>query len=83
MDYQPDIKDEGILWSESQDFGDGFKTVRSASDTLLNLTVFEGHKKIRNGSALVLDTWHKKDHQLWKLSPLCKSYNASIVTDEY
>ena len=83
MDYQPDIKDESILWSESQDFGDGFKTVRSASDTLLNLTVFEGHKKIRNGSALVLDTWHKKDHQLWKLSPLCKSYNALIVTDEY
>lgn len=70
VDYQADMKDDAILWTESQDFGEGFKTVRSASDTLLNLTVFEGNKRIRNGSALVLDTWHKGDHQLWKLFPL-------------
>eukprot|EP00250_Pteridium_aquilinum_P018896 c24230_g1_i2 orf=466-1494(-) len=70
VDYQADMKDDYILWTESQDFGEGFKTVRSASDTLLNLTVFEGNKRIRNGSALVLDTWHKGDHQQWKLLPL-------------
>lgn len=70
MDYRPGIRDDDILWTESQDFGEGFKTVRSASDTLLNMTVFEGNKKIRNGSALVLDTWHTADHQLWKVFPL-------------
>ncbi|KAI5057646.1 hypothetical protein GOP47_0027661 [Adiantum capillus-veneris] len=26
MEYRPDIKDDDILWSESQDFGEGFKT---------------------------------------------------------
>ncbi|MCO5605900.1 hypothetical protein L7F22_060086 [Adiantum nelumboides] len=33
MDYRPDIRDDDILWSESQDFGEGFKTVRCASNT--------------------------------------------------
>jgi hypothetical protein len=81
VDYQQDINDDSILWSESQDFGEGFKTLRSVSDTLLNLTVFEGQKKIRNGSPLVLDTWHKKNHQLWQLSPLCKQCCA-LMTEE-
>lgn len=70
VDYEEGLKDDSILWTESQEFEEGFKTVRAASDTLLNLTVFEGNKRIRNGSALVLDTWHKGDHQLWKLFPL-------------
>ncbi|KAH6557477.1 hypothetical protein KP509_1Z112300 [Ceratopteris richardii] len=72
IDYRrPEIKDDDILWSESQDFGEGFMTVRCASNTLLNLTVLEGAKSVRDGSELVLETWHKADHQLWKLSPLC------------
>eukprot|EP00250_Pteridium_aquilinum_P002315 c12513_g1_i1 orf=735-1307(-) len=39
-EYQPYMLDEDVLFSESQDFGEGFKTIRMASDTLLNMTLF-------------------------------------------
>eukprot|EP00249_Psilotum_nudum_P036812 c879_g1_i1 orf=182-1015(+) len=72
IDYKPGILDDDILWTESQDFGEGYKTVRMASDTLLNMTVFHGDKKsggLKDGSPVVLDTWHKQDYQLWKIFP--------------
>ncbi|KAH7289806.1 hypothetical protein KP509_30G019500 [Ceratopteris richardii] len=73
--------DEDILFSESQDFGEGFRTVRMASDTLLNMTLLLKEKKsslfhhsapdeIKEGTAVILDTWHENDNQLWKLFPL-------------
>lgn len=67
--YSPDIQDDDLFWTESQDFGEGFKSVRMASDTLLNLSVGSGNK-FEDGSHLILDTWHKKDTQLWKVFPL-------------
>eukprot|EP00249_Psilotum_nudum_P011757 c23364_g1_i1 orf=760-1338(-) len=81
VDYRPGMQDEDILWTESQDFGEGYKTVRSAYDTLLNLTLFQEEKKgglfhhsdkhstpeVKEGCPVVLDTWHKGDHQLWKI----------------
>ena len=62
MDYEANIRDDDIMWTESQDFGEGFKTVRCASNTLL--TVSGG------GKTLELDTWHKTANQLWKIFPL-------------
>eukprot|EP00249_Psilotum_nudum_P004873 c18355_g1_i1 orf=320-1180(-) len=73
VDYQPGISGDDILLTASQDFGEGYKTIRSATDTLLNMTVFQGDKRfggLRNGSPIVLDTWHKQEHQLWKIHPL-------------
>ena len=64
MDYEANVRDDDIMWTESQDFGEGFKTVRCASNTLLNLTVSRG------GKTLELDTWHKTANQLWKIFPL-------------
>ncbi|KAH7302527.1 hypothetical protein KP509_23G076400 [Ceratopteris richardii] len=64
MDYEANVRDDDIMWTESQDFGEGFKTLRCASNTLLNLTVSG------QGKSLELDTWHKTDHQLWKVFPL-------------
>lgn len=85
VDYRPGFVDEDLLFSESQDFGEGFRTVRMASDTLLNMTVpHEEEKKslfhhtekipeVTEGAPVVLDTWHKIDRQLWKIFPLsCK-----------
>ncbi|MCO5613393.1 hypothetical protein L7F22_067669 [Adiantum nelumboides] len=87
VDYRPGMLDEDILFSESQDFGEGFRTVRMTSDALLNMTLFhEDEKKsffhhsdkmshkVKEGTPLVLDTWHEQDNQLWKLFPLCKVY---------
>ncbi|KAI5057655.1 hypothetical protein GOP47_0027670 [Adiantum capillus-veneris] len=31
VDYQAGMKDDDVLWTESQDFGEGFKTVRRSS----------------------------------------------------
>ncbi|MCO5593161.1 hypothetical protein L7F22_047167 [Adiantum nelumboides] len=31
VDYQADLKNDNILWTESQDFGEGFKTIRRSS----------------------------------------------------
>lgn len=67
--YTSEIQDDDLFWTESQDFGEGYKTVRKASDTLLNLSVACGNK-IENGSAIILDSWHKRDSQLWKIFPL-------------
>lgn len=79
VDYQPNTLDEDLLWTESQDFGEGFKTVRMASDTSLNMTLLKEEKKsffhrddksaheIKEGTPIVLDTWHEKDNQLWKI----------------
>jgi len=72
-DYMPGMPDDSILWTQSQDFGDGFRTIRIASDTLINITVYHGDRRLhglKNGSPLILDTWHKQDHQLWKILPL-------------
>ncbi|KAH7445672.1 hypothetical protein KP509_01G019700 [Ceratopteris richardii] len=82
VDFHRAHADEDLLFTESQDFGEGFCTLRMASDTLLNMTVHHEEEKggllhhaakgpeVREGAPLVLDTWHKKDHQLWKLFPL-------------
>ncbi|MCO5561994.1 hypothetical protein L7F22_015620 [Adiantum nelumboides] len=82
VDFRPGHIDEDILFSESQDFGEGFRTIRMASDTLLNMTVFHEEEKkslfhhgdkqptVTEGALLVLDTWHKQDNQLWKIFPL-------------
>lgn len=74
VDYKPDLAmDDDILWTQSQEFEEGYKTVRMASNTLLNMTVFHSDKKsrgLKNGSPIILDTWHKQDHQLWKILPL-------------
>lgn len=67
VDYNPDMQDDDLFWTESQDFGEGFKTVRMASDTLLNLSHSGGFE---DRSSIIFDTWHKKDNQLWKIFPL-------------
>jgi hypothetical protein len=64
-----DSEDE-LFWTESQDFGEGFRTIRMVSNTRLNLSVLRAGNTSENRFSLVLDTWHKKDNQLWKLFPL-------------
>jgi hypothetical protein len=63
------MEEDELFWTESQDFGEGFRTIRMVSNTRLNLSVIRAENS-ENGFSLVLDTWHKKDNQLWKLFPL-------------
>lgn len=64
--------DENILWSESEDMGYGYRTVRKANDIRLNLDAFQGDRRsggMKDGTRVVLWKWNKQDNQLWKLSP--------------
>lgn len=69
----PSTYDENILWSESEDMGYGYRTVRMANNIGLNLDAFQGDRRsggIRDGTRVVLWKWNKQDNQLWKLLPL-------------
>ena len=86
VDHRRGMVDEDLMFTESQDFGEGFRTVRLASDTLLNMTLmpeeekssgglFHHHKaenQVKEGTPITLDTWHEKEAQLWKIFPLCE-----------
>jgi hypothetical protein len=68
----PSSYDENVLWSESEDMGYGYRTVRMANNIGLNLDAFQGDRRnggIRDGTHAVLWKWNKQDNQLWKLSP--------------
>ncbi|BFG37438.1 hypothetical protein CerSpe_237120 [Prunus speciosa] len=68
--YNPDILDESILWTESADLGDGFRTVRMVNNIRLNLDAFHGDKKsggVHDGTIIVLWNKNKGDNQRWKI----------------
>ncbi|KAH9288148.1 hypothetical protein KI387_032265, partial [Taxus chinensis] len=70
--YEGDSYDESVLWSESEDMGFGYRTIRKANDIGLNLDAFQADRKhggIREGTRAVLWKWNKQDNQLWKISP--------------
>ncbi|CAL9024101.1 unnamed protein product [Prunus brigantina] len=70
--YNPDILDESILWTESADLGDGFRTVRMVNNIRLNLDAFHGDKKsggVHDGTIIVLWNKNKGDNQRWKIVP--------------
>lgn len=71
-EYRPDAFDESILWTMSQDMGNGFRTLRQVNNIRLNVDAFHGDKKsggITDGTPVVLWEWKKGENQLWKLVP--------------
>ncbi|KAL6605826.1 hypothetical protein ACP70R_041479 [Stipagrostis hirtigluma subsp. patula] len=72
--YNPDDPDldESVLWTESNDVGDGFRCIRMVNNILLNFDAFHGveeHGGVRDGTAVVLWEWHEGDNQSWKILP--------------
>lgn len=73
--YDPDTLDESVLWTESKDMGDGYRTIRMVNNVGLNVDAFHGDSKsggVRDGTTIVLWDWNKGDNQLWKIFPFCK-----------
>eukprot|EP00252_Welwitschia_mirabilis_P021231 TRINITY_DN5377_c0_g1_i1.p1 TRINITY_DN5377_c0_g1~~TRINITY_DN5377_c0_g1_i1.p1 ORF type:complete len:263 (+),score=10.74 TRINITY_DN5377_c0_g1_i1:164-952(+) len=71
-EYKPDSLDESILWSMSEDKGEGYRTVRQVNDITLNMDAFRGDKKsggVRDGTPVVLWKWKKGENQIWKIVP--------------
>lgn len=74
--YNPDTFDQSVLWTESRDTGEGFRTIRMVSNIRLNVDAFNGDKKhggVRDGTTIVLWQWKKGENQRWKIVPYCKS----------
>ncbi|CAN1233567.1 Ricin B-like lectin EULS3 [Linum perenne] len=68
--YKPDMLDESVLWAQSKDMGEGFRTIRMVNNIRLNVDAFHGDKKsggVRDGTTIVLWQWNKGDNQLWKI----------------
>ncbi|KAF6146492.1 hypothetical protein GIB67_037792 [Kingdonia uniflora] len=72
--YNPDVLDESVLWTESKDLGDGYRCIRMVNNIRLNLDAFNGDKNhggVHDGTTAVLWEWKKGDNQRWKISPYC------------
>ncbi|XP_075496511.1 ricin B-like lectin R40G3 [Primulina tabacum] len=70
--YNPDVLDESILWTESKDLGDSYRTIRMVNNIRLNVDAFHGDKNhggVHDGSTIVLWEWKKGDNQRWKIFP--------------
>lgn len=70
--YNPDVLDESVLWTDSKDLGDGYRTVRMVNNIRLNVDAFNGDKNhggVREGTTIVLWEWLKGDNQRWKIIP--------------
>lgn len=74
-EYDPESRDESVLWTQSEDMGEGYRCVRMANKITSNLDVLRGDKKsggVKEGSPVILFAWKKQDNQIWKIIPACK-----------
>ncbi|WOL16347.1 ricin B-like lectin R40G2 [Canna indica] len=79
--YNPNYLDESILWSESNDTGEGYRCIRMVNNIRLNFDALHGdkdHGGVRDGTMVVLWEWLKGDNQRWKIVPCCKLYYAPL-----
>lgn len=76
VEYEPSTRDESVLWSQSEDMGDGYRCIRLANKITWNLDVLRGDKKsggIKDGAPVILFPWKKQENQLWKITHACES----------
>jgi hypothetical protein len=71
-EYEMGFRDETILWSQSEDMGDGYRCIRMVNKITSNLDALQGDKKsggIKDGTPVILFKWKKQENQIWKLTP--------------
>ncbi|GFQ01244.1 hypothetical protein PHJA_002268300 [Phtheirospermum japonicum] len=71
--HNPNGLDESVLWTESNDLGDGYRAIRMVNNIRLNIDAFNGDKNhggVRDGTKIVLWEWKKGDNQRWRICPL-------------
>ncbi|KAL6986912.1 hypothetical protein U1Q18_012677 [Sarracenia purpurea var. burkii] len=70
--YNADVLDESVLWTQSKDLGDGYRTIRMVNNIRLNVDAFNGDKNhggVHDGTTILLWEWKKGDNQRWKIIP--------------
>lgn len=71
--YKPDEFDASILWTESKDLGQGFRTIRNVNNVKLCMDAFHGdkdHGGVHDGTIVALYECWKGDNQnqQWKIA---------------
>ncbi|CAN5972067.1 unnamed protein product [Sphagnum jensenii] len=80
-EYEMGFRDETILWSQSEDMGDGYRCIQMVNKITSNLDALQGDKKsggIKDGTPVILFKWKKQENQIWKLTPACASHIGPI-----
>ncbi|KAJ4721211.1 Ricin B, lectin domain containing protein, partial [Melia azedarach] len=65
--YDPSVMDVSVLWTQSMDFGEGYRTLRMVNNIRLNVDAFQGDQRIEDGNKIVLWEWNQGANQLWKI----------------
>ncbi|KAK1650443.1 hypothetical protein QYE76_068248 [Lolium multiflorum] len=72
VDYSPDSVDVALLWTLSDDLGEGFHCIRSVSHLGFVLDAAEGKPEsggTHNGTPVILFESHGGQNQKWKMMP--------------
>ncbi|XP_059624538.1 ricin B-like lectin R40G3 [Cornus florida] len=69
--WNPDEMDYSILWTQSEDMGGNFRTIRMVNDITLNIDALHGNVEdpqgICDGTTIVLWQWNHGGNQLWRI----------------
>lgn len=71
-DFELGVRDESLLWSQSEDMGEGYHCIRMVNKITSNLDALQGDKKsggVKDGTPVILFTWKKQENQVWKIIP--------------
>lgn len=82
--YSKDELNEVVLWTQSDDVGNGYKCIRPVDNINLNLDANHGDPEsggIQDGTDLILFKWKKKENQKWKILPI--SFNPISQVQKY
>ncbi|KAF7147367.1 hypothetical protein RHSIM_Rhsim03G0000300 [Rhododendron simsii] len=64
--YNPNVLDESVLWTESKDLGDGYRTMRMVNNIHLNVNAFNGDKN--HGGCCGVPGMEAQLRSIWKTS---------------
>uniref|UniRef100_A0A7I4CRW2 Uncharacterized protein n=1 Tax=Physcomitrium patens TaxID=3218 RepID=A0A7I4CRW2_PHYPA len=80
--YEPNAQDESVLWTMSEDMGQGYRCIRVVTSITRNLDVLRGDKKsggMKNGSSVITFAWKNQDNQVWKMTPVGPGIGGSAA----
>ncbi|KAF8779700.1 hypothetical protein HU200_002346 [Digitaria exilis] len=69
--HKPDSVDVALLWTQGNDRGEGFRNLRSVSDTDIVLDAANGGEAggAHDGTAVIIFPWNRGANQKWKMIP--------------
>ncbi|KAF8728552.1 hypothetical protein HU200_017815 [Digitaria exilis] len=69
--HKPDSVDVALLWTQGNDRGEGFRNLRSVSDTDIVLDAANGGEAggAHDGTAVIIFPWNRGSNQKWKMIP--------------